>query len=497
MGGYIGSKGVGIISGIDASIADLNLTDKAAANGVTEANKVLTADANKDVTAIRNLAATGAITATGTVTRALTRGSIDVGNSSGVSSALAKGAADTVLTSDGTDISWVAADTGAAFAGATVTVTGDVTLTAGQNGNLIRVTASSTKTITLPATATGLFYVFSSESAVEMYIKPNGTNTINGNSAGVKLLLVAGASGIVSCGTAGTNWSSVGMVRDMIVHKATTFYNSNNVSTNTARLTGTYTTTLGTQILICVGSSVSGAPYGSANTGNYRSAGSGGPSYGEKFISSPASSYAYEICGRGSATGPSVGGYNKTTTAGGITATQGAEGTAEGSGNTAGLAGGTSSGGTVNFTGGTGGAGGNSAITGGGGGAATRAGNGGNGNGSNDTATWGGGTGGNNASTSAAGAAATARDSNTQAISNSTSETYLAGSAQPNASGSNNPAYSPLGHGAGPKTLVNFGSVNFTIADNDALLAGGQRGANYGGYARAGVGGYVTFVEFI
>ena len=84
-----------------------------------------------------------------------------------------------------------------------------------------------------------------------------------------------------------------------------------------------------------------------------------------------------------------------------------------------------------------------------------------------------------------------------QAISNSTSETYLAGSAQPNASGSNNPAYSVLGHGAGPKTLVNFGSVNFTIADNAALLVGGQRGANYGGYSKAGVGGYVTFVEFI
>tara|TARA_B100000497_G_scaffold126773_1_gene166553 strand:- start:2082 stop:3221 length:1140 start_codon:yes stop_codon:yes gene_type:complete len=123
MGGYIGSKGVGIISGIDASIADLNLTDKAAANGVTEANKVLTADANKDVTAIRNLTATGnlaatgnvtaggSVTATGTVTRALTRGSIDVGNSSGVSSALAKGAAGTVLTSDGTDLSFAAVST--------------------------------------------------------------------------------------------------------------------------------------------------------------------------------------------------------------------------------------------------------------------------------------------------------------------------------------------------------------------------------------------------
>jgi len=130
MAGYIGSKSSGIISGIDASIADLNLTDKASANGTTEANKVLTADANKDVTAIRNLTATGdvtaggavavtgnvtaggSVTATGTVTRALTRGSIDVGNSSGVSSALAKGAAGTVLTSDGTDLSFVEASGG-------------------------------------------------------------------------------------------------------------------------------------------------------------------------------------------------------------------------------------------------------------------------------------------------------------------------------------------------------------------------------------------------
>ncbi len=130
MAGYIGSKSSGIISGIDASIAELNLNDKASANGTTEANKVLTADANKDVTAIRNLTATGdvaaggAITATGTVTRALTRGSIDVGNSSGVSSALAKGAAGTVLTSDGTDLSFVEASAGGE---ATFTATGAIT----------------------------------------------------------------------------------------------------------------------------------------------------------------------------------------------------------------------------------------------------------------------------------------------------------------------------------------------------------------------------------
>lgn len=142
MAGYIGSKSSGIISGIDASIADLNLTDKASANGTTEANKVLTADANKDVTAIRNLTATGdvaaggAITATGTVTRALTRGSIDVGNSSGVSSALAKGAAGTVLTSDGTDLSFVAASGG-----------GEQTFTASgaiANGDIVGMNANAT-----------------------------------------------------------------------------------------------------------------------------------------------------------------------------------------------------------------------------------------------------------------------------------------------------------------------------------------------------------------
>jgi len=130
MGGYIGSKGVGIISGIDASIADLNLTDKAAANGVTEANKVLTADANKDVTAIRNLAATGdvtaggAITATGASVGALARGAIQTGNASGVAAPLTKGAEGTVLTAGANDLSWVAASAGGE---ATFTATGAIT----------------------------------------------------------------------------------------------------------------------------------------------------------------------------------------------------------------------------------------------------------------------------------------------------------------------------------------------------------------------------------
>ncbi len=123
MAGYIGSKGSGIISGIGASIADLNLTDKSLANGTTEANKVLTADGDKDVTAIRNLTATGtvtaqgltldttAVTATGTEINqlsAITRGSILYGNASGATARLTAGGAATVLTSDGTDLSWAA-----------------------------------------------------------------------------------------------------------------------------------------------------------------------------------------------------------------------------------------------------------------------------------------------------------------------------------------------------------------------------------------------------
>jgi hypothetical protein len=59
-----------------------------------------------------NIAAAGSITATGAVTRALTRGSIDVGNSSGVSAPLAKGTAGTVLTSDGTDLSFATISAG-------------------------------------------------------------------------------------------------------------------------------------------------------------------------------------------------------------------------------------------------------------------------------------------------------------------------------------------------------------------------------------------------
>ena len=72
-------------------------------------------DGGTEITALTlDMSAAGAATFNSTVTRALTRGSIDVGNSSGVSSALAKGTAGTVLTSDGTDLSFASIAAGMA-----------------------------------------------------------------------------------------------------------------------------------------------------------------------------------------------------------------------------------------------------------------------------------------------------------------------------------------------------------------------------------------------
>ena len=64
-------------------------------------------DGGTEITALSlDMSAAGAATFNSTVTRALTRGSIDVGNSSGVSSALAIGGANTLLQSNGTDAAW-------------------------------------------------------------------------------------------------------------------------------------------------------------------------------------------------------------------------------------------------------------------------------------------------------------------------------------------------------------------------------------------------------
>ncbi len=88
---------------------------------------VLKGDGSTTDIIIKNGAnATVATVADGTtnLSKVLARGSIDVGNASGVSAPLAKGAAGTVLTSDGTDLSFVEASAGGE---ATFTATGAIT----------------------------------------------------------------------------------------------------------------------------------------------------------------------------------------------------------------------------------------------------------------------------------------------------------------------------------------------------------------------------------
>jgi len=90
---------------------DGSSTDVVIKNGAN-ATVATVADGTTTLAATANLTAGGSITATGASVGALARGSIQVGNSSGVAAALAKGAAGTVLTSDGTDLSYAAVATG-------------------------------------------------------------------------------------------------------------------------------------------------------------------------------------------------------------------------------------------------------------------------------------------------------------------------------------------------------------------------------------------------
>ena len=104
-------------------------------------------DGGTEITALSlDMSAGGNALFSGTVTRDLTRGSIDVGNSSGVSTPLAAGGVGTVLTSDGTDLSFAAA---AASAGVlSKTATGAVAIRRAvqirSDGNAEQVQLSST-----------------------------------------------------------------------------------------------------------------------------------------------------------------------------------------------------------------------------------------------------------------------------------------------------------------------------------------------------------------
>ena len=410
----------------------------------------------------------------GAVTGALARGAIQVGNSSGVAAALAKGTSGYLLTAGANDLSWAApAPSGAAFAGTTLTVSGNATLTNAQQGFLLFITSTNSKVLFLPAASEGMFYVVNNDTSVVHYFSANGTNTINGSVAA--FVIPANSSGIIAC-NASNNWSTIGMTRSGLVAQVTTVYGNNPGGGN---LTGTYTTSaLGSGLFIAVTGSHGGSWRGPSSGDSYRGGGAGGPCYAEKFIASPAASYAYTL-GQGGEVHTNAGGN---TVVDGMTLTSGpsSPSSSYSSANYAGRAAGTVSGSAGYSSIGGSGASGSLSTTGGGGGAATRAGNGGNGSTYSNANGAGGGTGGNNASSSAYGAAATAKASGSYVVSGVTSETYRAAT---------------TGNGAGAETILNYGSDTVTLFAGRTIAQtnGGTQG---GGYSN-GLAGGITFVEFI
>ena len=418
---------------------------------------------------------------------AITRGSILYGNASGATARLAKGAADTVLTSDGTDISW--GSSGTPFAGGYLAVTSDVTLTAGQSGYQIYVTGD--RLITLPAVNQSVYYIIKNGGSDNIYLKPNGSQTLNGFASAIRLIVSAG-SDIIIINDGVSNWQTISNTVGSTLAEATTITTSQTFTPKS----------ITTSLLVCVSGSSCGVNSPTSTDNSMQSGGAGGPSYAEKFISSPASSYVVSIGTFGDVNGSA----GSNTTAAGITCPPSANFAARytssnGTGKAGGAAG---TGGTFSAAGGNGASRSGSGLyerKGGGGGAGTRAGVGGNAganSGGSAAASHGGtsgGTGGNNGADNQSGTtgsgyngvAATAKDSGSYVVSGITSETYQSGD-------------SGLG-GAGAQTIMNWNGGTFIIAEG--RTRGGTNGMNYNGHdtgqnngAYGGLSGTVTFVEF-
>ena len=211
---------------------------------------------------------------------AITRGSILYGNASGATARLAKGAADTVLTSDGTDISWAAA--GGAFMGSVITVSssGVTTLTAGQSGSLVYVT-NSAAVIKLPTAAAGLFFGLRNTTDTDILIRQaSGTVYMNARLMPSAVRETDGFAIIV--GVDSTHW-----VADYDAPSGTVvtrFSNSSNTNGYTSTATkGPIVTSIG----IFMQGGHNYMSYGViGGTTVYFTAGLGGVSYSEKLVTS-------------------------------------------------------------------------------------------------------------------------------------------------------------------------------------------------------------------
>lgn len=378
---------------------------------------------------------------------------------------------------------------GTPFAGGYLAVTSDVTLTAAQSGYQIYVTGE--RLITLPAVDQSVYYIIKNGGTNNVYLKPHGSETMNGFATAIRLRVSAG-SDIIIINNGVSNWQTISNTAGSTLAEATTITTSQTFAPKS----------ITTSLLVCVSGSSCGANSPTSTQNSMQSGGAGGPGYAEKFISSPASSYVVSIGTFGDVNGSA--GTN--TTAAGITCPPSAHFAARytssnGTGKAGGAAG---TGGSFAAAGGNGAS--HKAATlyqrhGGGGGAGTRSGVGGNaGANSGGSASAGaggtsGGTGGNhgadnqagNAGSGYNGAAATAKASGSYAVSGVTSETYQSGD-----SGSG---------GAGAQTIMNWNGGTFIIAEG--RTAGGTAGLKYNGHdlgqnngAYGGLSGTVTFVEF-
>jgi len=177
-------------------------------------------DGGSGITALTlDMSAGGNALFSGTVTRDLTRGSIDVGNSSGVSAPLAKGSAGTFLTSDGTDLSFAAIASGE-------------TITFPSNWASPTATYTSSGTWSKGSLADDAYvwlYLIGGGGGGSMRENANGSGVAEGGSGGGAFLLY-GQAGVlngtvyaIAAGTAGRSVAGGGARYNAITGTASTF----------------------------------------------------------------------------------------------------------------------------------------------------------------------------------------------------------------------------------------------------------------------------------
>tara|TARA_Y100000389_G_scaffold79319_1_gene76022 strand:+ start:1449 stop:3629 length:2181 start_codon:yes stop_codon:yes gene_type:complete len=266
-----------ILDGVTATTAELNIMD-----GVTATTAELNImDGVTSTTAELNIL--DGVTSTTTEINqldAITRGSILYGNASGETARLAAGGADTVLTSDGTDLSWAAA--GGAFMGSVINVTssGETTLTAAQSGSLI-VISNAEASIKLPTSAAGLFFGLRNTTQTAIPIRgQTGGIFINSLLAPIGIAESDGFAIIV--GIDSTHWAADYQVATANV--ITKFVNTTNSQSYSVPLTIDSSTTA---IYIAIMSGVAEVGYGGTGSPpTYTNPGQAGSGFGETLITS-------------------------------------------------------------------------------------------------------------------------------------------------------------------------------------------------------------------